>query len=95
MTRRSSVRAQARRNYCALAGKASGQVSEATPTPDPSPRAASARGGGEQKASAGGEKKETKLTQRVRELYEESAVPVREIARLAGVTERTLYKHAL
>ncbi|MBS0248143.1 MAG: hypothetical protein JSR61_16130 [Proteobacteria bacterium] len=30
---------------------------------------------------------------RVRALYEESAVPVREIARLCGVTERTLYKY--
>jgi hypothetical protein len=83
MTRRSSVRAQARRNYCALAGKAGAQAS--APTPDPSPRAARARGGGE--------KKETKLTKRVRALYEDSAVPVREIARLAGVTERTIYKY--
>ncbi|MEX0841132.1 MAG: hypothetical protein WD039_02455 [Xanthobacteraceae bacterium] len=31
--------------------------------------------------------------QRVRGLYENSAVPVREIARLAGVSERTLYKY--
>jgi hypothetical protein len=30
---------------------------------------------------------------RVRHLYEDTAVPVREIARLAGVTERTLYKY--
>jgi hypothetical protein len=30
----------------------------------------------------------------VRALYENSAVPVREIAALAGVTERTLYKYA-
>ena len=34
------------------------------------------------------------LTARVRALYENSAVPVREIARLAGITERTLYKYA-
>lgn len=34
------------------------------------------------------------LTERVRVLYEESVVPVREIARLAGVTERTIYKYA-
>lgn len=33
------------------------------------------------------------LTARVRALYEESAVPVREIARLCGVTERTIYKY--
>ena len=41
----------------------------------------------------GGAKKETKLTECVRALYEDSAVPVREIAALAGVTERTLYKY--
>jgi hypothetical protein len=34
------------------------------------------------------------LMARVRRLYEESAVPVREIARLARVTERTIYKYA-
>jgi hypothetical protein len=34
------------------------------------------------------------LTERVRVLYEETVVPVREIARLAGVTERTIYKYA-
>jgi hypothetical protein len=33
------------------------------------------------------------LTERVRDLYENSIVPVREIARLAGVTERTLYRY--
>jgi DNA invertase Pin-like site-specific DNA recombinase len=84
MTRRSSVRAQARRNYRDLAAKAAPQ--KATPTPSPSPQ-----GRGEKK-EGGGEKKETKLTECVRALYEDSAVPVREIAALAGVTERTLYK---
>jgi len=34
------------------------------------------------------------LTLRVRALYEDSVVPMREIARLAGVHERTLYKYA-
>ncbi|MBI1203974.1 MAG: hypothetical protein GC182_15845 [Rhodopseudomonas sp.] len=53
------------------------------PTPDPSPRFARASGGGEQ----------TDLTAKVRALYEGSAVPVREIARLVGVTERTIYKY--
>jgi hypothetical protein len=33
------------------------------------------------------------LTQRVQALYEGSALPVREIARIAGVSERTLYKY--
>lgn len=34
------------------------------------------------------------LTARVRALYEHSAVPVAEIASVAGVTERTIYKYA-
>ncbi|AXK80817.1 hypothetical protein DW352_10030 [Pseudolabrys taiwanensis] len=33
------------------------------------------------------------LTARIRALYEETSVPVREIAAIAGVTERTLYKY--
>jgi hypothetical protein len=35
----------------------------------------------------------TPLTQRARELYESSVVPVREIAQLVGVSERTIYKY--
>jgi hypothetical protein len=42
---------------------------------------------------AGGPQRETALTLRVRELYEGSVVPVRALARLAGVSERTLYKY--
>jgi hypothetical protein len=34
------------------------------------------------------------LTERVRGLYEDTVVPVREIAARAGVTERTIYKYA-
>ncbi len=34
------------------------------------------------------------LTEKVRALYEHSAVPVAEIAAVAGVTERTIYKYA-
>jgi hypothetical protein len=79
MTRRSSVRANAREIYRDLAAK---KAAEEAPTPDPSPRVADARGGGEQS-----------LTARVRALYEDSAVPVREIAAIAGVTERTIYKY--
>src|SRR4051812_20000840 len=37
---------------------------------------------------------ETPLTARVRALYEDSVVPVAAIARLAGVTERAVYKWA-
>jgi hypothetical protein len=86
MTRRSSVRAQARRNYHELKQTAAADAAapqEAAPTPDPSPRVASARGGGENNP----------LMARVRALYEDSAVPVREIAAIAGVSERTLYTY--
>jgi AcrR family transcriptional regulator len=38
--------------------------------------------------------REQSLAARVRGLYEDGLVPVREIARLCGVTERTLYKYA-
>ena len=107
MTRRSSVRALAREIYCekadAKAKAANATTATTTPTPDPSslrfdgqapsPRGADARGGGETSAvPAGGEI--TALTARVRALYEETAVPVREIARLAGVTEHTIYVRA-
>jgi hypothetical protein len=71
MTRRSSVRAHARKLYRDLAAK------KATADP-PSPGGFGGQG----------------LTARVRALYEDSAVPVREIAGVAGVTERTIYKYA-
>jgi hypothetical protein len=45
-------------------------------------------------ASAPAEPAEPSVTERARALYEDSVVPVREIARLCGVTERTLYKYA-
>lgn len=51
----------------------------------PSPHFASASGRGEQQG----------LTAQARALYEDSAVPVREIARLAGVSERTVYKYVI
>lgn len=40
-----------------------------------------------------GEPQPTALTRQVRALYEEGVVPVREIARFANVSERTIYKH--
>lgn len=78
-------------------------LEERAPTPDPSPRLADACGGGEKQGSGGGDSAEIgeeqqaqapSLMARVQSLYEDSAVPVREIARLCGVTERTLYKYA-
>jgi hypothetical protein len=64
------------------------------PLPDPPPFrgreevVAAARDNAE--AAEGG----NSLTARVRALYEDGLVPVREIAQLCGVTERTLYKYA-
>jgi hypothetical protein len=75
--REKSPRQDARERYVALAAREKKEV----PTPDPSPQ-----GGGEQQ-------KAPSLMQRLRGLYENSAVPVREVARLAGVSERTLYKY--
>ena len=83
MTRRSSVRAQARRIYrdpssLRVDGQAPLHLDGQAPTADPP----SLRFGA------------ANLTERVRALYEDSAVPVREIASVAGVTERTIYKYA-
>jgi hypothetical protein len=90
MTRRCSVRAAAREIYGELAkGRVASAAKPDTPTPDPSPL----KGGGEKKA-APAEGAAPDLTARVRALYEGSAVPVREIAAIAGVSERTIYKYA-
>ena len=59
------------------------------PQPDPLPR----REREKSKSAGEGENASESLTARVRALYENSVVPVREIARLAGVSERTLYKY--
>ena len=102
MTPRMSVRAEARRLYAEMVGEGSpAQLGPATLTPDPSPQepatgraAPAARPGeaGEQAVPAGGEKAD--LMAHLRAMYEDSIVPVRDIARHAGVTERTLYKYA-
>jgi len=90
MTQRLSRRARAREIYGELAAKETARSPTTPPTPDPSPPLAPLAGGGEKQAT----RIETALTQHVRKLYETSAVPVREIATLAGVTERTIYKYA-
>jgi hypothetical protein len=85
MTPRRSVRAAARRLYEEMAGKqTSVRQQEAPPTPDPSPPLAMLAGGGEK----------PDLMAHVRRMYEDSIIPVRDIARRAGVAERTLYKYA-
>jgi hypothetical protein len=87
MTKRSSKRARAREIYGELAAE---KASNTAPTPDPSPHCADVCGGGEKQDLTA-----ASLTARVRKLYEESAAPVREIATIAGVTERTLYKYVI
>src|SRR5258707_15804433 len=74
MTRRSSVRANAREIYRELAVDANAPTS----APDPPSQGSGA----------------ASLTAQARALYEGSAVPVREIAAIVGVTERTVYKYA-
>jgi hypothetical protein len=93
----------------ALPCYASGILPQLRPTPMttiriPSPRAdarrrylvvANAQGLGAADAPAGANVAvDTPLMTRVRTLYEDTVVPVREIARLAGVTEVTIYKYA-
>jgi AcrR family transcriptional regulator len=92
--RPSSLRAEAQRVYRASAPLAPALQQAATPTPNPSPQ-----GGREQAACAAGEtcprgaEQITELTRRIRALYEDSVVPVAEIARIAGVNQRTLYRY--
>jgi hypothetical protein len=101
MTRRSSLRAQAQEIYREMTAQllpasrqtplipAQAGIHDDCATPaDGGPGSLLARGRTEENSSA------QSLTEKVRALYENSAVPVAEIARLAGVTERTLYKYA-
>jgi hypothetical protein len=100
MTPRMSVRAQAQEIYREMVAGKADALSAATPTPDPSPQGgggqAAARGEGGGTAGEGGATTSAAapdLTARIRALYEETSVPVREIASVAGVTERTIYKY--
>ena len=105
MTPRSSLRARAREIYRQMVEKRAAQFPSASPqtplipaqagiqgdpaTPaDECPGSPLARGRAERAPTA------QNLTEKVRALYEHSAVPVAEIAKLAGVTERTIYKYA-
>ena len=90
MTRRSSTRAQAQEFYGQMVRDADDQASRTKETPTLS---LPLSGGGKESVASGGGETTTDLTARARALYEGSAVPVREIARLAGVSERTLYKY--
>jgi AcrR family transcriptional regulator len=90
MTRRSSTRAQAQEFYGQMVRDADDQASRTKETPT---LTLPLSGGGKESVASGGGETTTDLTARARALYEGSAVPVREIARLAGVSERTLYKY--
>ena len=98
MTPRRSVRAEARRLYREMVGEGGGaSANTAPPTPDPSPPLAEpvigpAQEGRTRWLAGGGEKPD--LMAHVRRMYEDSIIPVRDIAQRAGVTERTLYKYA-
>jgi hypothetical protein len=88
MTRRTSLRAAARARYRDKTKK--GPTRTASPSDLPLAEGGPRFRGDERGASRA---VATPLTRRARALYEDSVVPVREIARLAGVSERTLYKH--
>jgi hypothetical protein len=68
-------------------------VASVAPTdsgPEPSPRADEGPDRDHGERTSG---KPTTLLDRVRDIYENTVMPVREIARLVGVTERTLYRY--
>jgi hypothetical protein len=87
MTRRMSQRARAQEFFREMAEDEAARGSTKTETPT---LTLPLSGGGTESMEGG----EPDLTARVRALYENSAVPVREIAAVAGVSERTLYKYA-
>jgi hypothetical protein len=83
-----------------VADPLAGIANESAPHPDPLPasafalRASADRSGErEQTAQAAPAPPQPTLLQRTQYLYEQTVVPVREIARLIGVSERTLYKY--
>jgi len=93
MTPRRSERAEAQPLYREMIGEGGANTTSQTPLPNPPPQ-----GGREQAVPAEGQLSAAPvvapdLMVQVRALYEDSAVPVREIARRAGVSERTLYKY--
>ena len=105
---RRSWRAQARANYRERVAKQAASAGAAGPLPDPPSQAGEGTGcawGGDQAVRGGGDPPSPhgfggrgltaqSLTEKVRALYANSAVPVAEIARLCGVSERTIYKYA-
>jgi hypothetical protein len=107
MTRRMSLRAQAQEIYRKMAAQAPTALSQPPLIPaqagnqgdpeipvDGCPRSALAPRRVEGDAPSPRRLGAQDLTAQVRALYEGSAVPVRELAALAGITERTIYKYA-
>lgn len=94
MTPRTSVRAAAREIYTALAETeaSASRLRQTNPASGPSPQKGGESRSGQRPYAAPCAVGPDLMAQ-VRALYEDSAVPVREIARRVGVTERTLYKY--
>ena len=100
MTPRTSVRAAARRLYREMVGEGGASIGSQPPLPNPPPQGGRERSVPGERAPSippdppslrvGGQD----LMAHVRRMYEDSIIPVRDIARRAGVAERTLYKYA-
>jgi hypothetical protein len=73
-----------------LSGVAATPVGPTESGPEHPPQAGEGPDGDHGERTSG---KPATLLDRVRDIYENTIVPVREIARLVGVTERTLYKY--
>jgi hypothetical protein len=91
--REPSLRRCARERYLASAHDAGLDGSLVPPSADASAGKPAAAGTSIEPSAFADASADTSLTERVRALYEGSVVPVREIARLAGVSERTIYKY--
>ena len=103
MTRRSSLRASAREIYRDLVAKQAASSAPALTLSRERGREDQEQAGAgigaapareEEQGVANPARAQKNLMAQVRALYEETPVPVREIARLAGVSERTIYKYA-
>ena len=92
MTKRTSVRAAARARYSEAADADAPHPARVFDARHPLPAARGEGTAPPARAQDALRAVETPLTAQARALYEDTVVPVREIARLAGVSERTLYK---
>ena len=89
--RKQSLRAAARARYLKKAGQ--GQDAPSAPATPTRHAIALRAAAGDLPLAGEGEAVDTALMRQAQALYEEGVVPVRDIARLAGVCERTFYRH--